>query len=232
MNANQLTNPTESTLQHKIARVAGFLFLFILIAIILNSFVFSKLIVVDNALATTDNILANRWLFRIGITNELILSVCAILLALALYIILKPVNKNLALLALYLKLTEGVLSAVIALLNFISLQILHGKDQLTTISEQSRAMVGSFLNMHDALYAIPMIFLGLNLVLFSYLFFKSRYIPRSLAVFGIVSYALVFLFAIVSILFPDFSGLVLAIPSILFELIIGLWLLFNGINVE
>ena len=232
MNANQLTNPTESTLQHKTARVAGFLFLFILIAIILNSFVFSKLIVADNALATTDNILANTWLFRVGITNELILSVCAILLALALYIILKPVNKHLALLALYLKLTEGVLSAVIALLNFIGLQVLHGDDQLTTISEQSQAMVGSFLNMHDALYAIPMIFLGLNLVLFSYLFFKSRYIPRSLAVFGIVSYALVFLFAIVSILFPDFSGLVLTIPSILFELIIGLWLLFKGINVE
>ena len=144
----------------------------------------------------------------------------------------KPVNKHLALLALYLKLTEGVLSAVIALLNFIGLQVLQGEDLLTTISEQAREMVGSFLNMHDALYAIPMIFLGLNLVLFSYLFFKSRYIPRSLAAFGIVSYALVFVFAIVSILFPDFPGLVLAVPSILFELIIGLWLLIKGINVE
>lgn len=221
---------TSIIAQHRAARIAGFMFLFILTTILLNSFILSKLIVTENALATANNIVTSTWLFRLGITNELILSVCAILLAIALYITLKSVNKHLALMALYLKLTEGILSAVIALLNFIGLQVLLGKDQITTTSEQSRTLVGSFLNLHDTLYAIPMLFLGLNLVLFSYLFFKSRYIPKSLAVFGMVSYALVFGFALVNILLPKLSALVLTVPSILFELIIGIWLLFRGIN--
>ncbi|RAJ11505.1 DUF4386 domain-containing protein [Arenibacter echinorum] len=225
-----MKNVTSNILHHRSARIAGFMFLFILTTILLNSFVFSKLIVTENALATADTILTNTWLFRLGIINELILSVCAILLALALYITLKQVNRHLALLALYLKLVEGILSAVIALLNFIGLQVLLGKDQITTISEQSRALVGLFLNMHDTLYAIPMVFLGLNLVLFSYLFLKSRYVPKSLAVFGMVSYALVLGFALVSILFPKLSALALTVPSILFELIIGVWLLTKGIK--
>jgi len=219
------------TSQHKAARLAGFMFLLVLIAILLNSFVFSKLIVAENVLATANNIMANGWLFRVGITNELILSVGAVVLALALYITLKPVNKNLAMLGLSLKLTEAILSAVIALLNFIALQILNGDAYLAVSPpEQLQTLVGLFLNMHDTIYSIPMVFLGLNLVLFSYLFFKSKYIPRILAGFGILSYALVFIYALLSILFPNFSALILAVPSILFELIIGIWLLFKGVK--
>ena len=71
---------------------------------------------------------------------------------------------------------------------------------------------------------------ALGATLFYYLFFKSRYIPKSLAVFGMVSYALVFGFALVSILFPKLSALALTVPSILFELIIGVWLFFKGTN--
>jgi hypothetical protein len=223
----------SDTSQHKAARVAGFMFLFILTAILLNSIVFSKLIVVGNILATADNMMSNALLFRVGIANELILSISAVVLALALYVTLKPVNKNFALLALYLKLAEGILSGVIALLNFIALQMLNG-DAYSTVNmpEQLQALVGSFLNMHDAIYSIPMVFLGPNLVIFSYLFFKSNYIPRVLAGFGILSYTLVFIYALGNILFPNLPALILAAPSILFELIIGLWLLFKGINVQ
>jgi len=223
----------SDTSQHKAARIAGFMFLFILTAIVLNSIVFSKLIVVGNVLATAENLMSNALLFRIGIANELILSISAVVLALALYVALKPVNKNLALLALYLKLAEGILSGVIALLNFIALQMLNG-DTYSTVNmpEHLKVIVGSFLNMHDAIYSIPMVFLGPNLVIFSYLFFKSNYIPRILAGFGIFSYALVIIYALGSILFSNIPALILAAPSILFELIIGLWLLFKGIKVQ
>lgn len=73
-----------------------------------------------------------------------------------------------------------------------------------------------------------MVFLGLNIVVFSYLFFKSGYIPKLLAGLGIISYALVFIFAITSILLPTYNMLILTIPSIFFELIIGIWLLIKG----
>ncbi|WP_273565675.1 DUF4386 domain-containing protein [Maribacter halichondriae] len=233
MKSKQIANRSIDFVQKKAAKIAGFMFLFILTAVLVNSYVFSQLIVAGNALATSDNIMANTGLLRVGIGNELILSIAAILLALALYIILKPVNRNFALLGFSLKLTEAILSAVIALLNFVALQILNGDAASTVLPpEQLKTLVGSFLNMHDVLYAIPMVFLGLNLVVFSYLFLKSKYIPRLLAGFGIISYALVFLFALASILFPNLAVLLLAVPSILFELIIGLWLLLKGVNLS
>lgn len=103
-----MINYTADTSQQKTARVAGFMFLFSLIFPVLNwTFVLSKFTVTGNATATANNIMANELLFRISIVNELILSVSVIVTALVLYILLKPVNKNLALLALFWRLAEG-----------------------------------------------------------------------------------------------------------------------------
>lgn len=210
------------------------MFLFILTDIIINwLLVFSKLIDPENVMATAKNIMSNEMLFRMGISNELILAVSAIVLAMALYVTLKPVNKNLALLALLWKSAEGIIIAGIALLNFIALQILNGQAYLTAFApEQLQALVGLFLNKHDAIYSIPMVFLGLNLTLFSWLFYKSKYIPRIIAGLGIFSYVLIFIFAFVNILFPDLPAMILTAPSIIFELIIGIWLLFKGVNIQ
>ena len=228
-----MTNQIADISQRKAARVAGFMFLFILTDVILNWVVFSKFIVANNVMATATNIMTNELLFRVGIANELILAVCAVVLAMALYITLKPVNRNLALLALLWKAAEGIIIAVIALLNFIALQIINGKASLSVFEpEHLQALAGLFINMHDALYSIPMVFLGLNLTLFSFLFYKSKYIPGMIAGFGILSYSLVFIYAYVNIMFPGFPGMFLTVPSIFFELIIGIWLLFKGIKVQ
>ncbi|HEY9247406.1 MAG TPA: DUF4386 family protein, partial [Candidatus Methanoperedens sp.] len=81
--------------QSKIARITGFMFLLSLIVPTLNwILVLSKFIVAENALDTAHNVLANEFLFRIGIINDLITSAVALVLALVLYIILKSVNKN------------------------------------------------------------------------------------------------------------------------------------------
>ncbi len=201
-----MTNRITETSQRKAARVAGFMFLFALIFILLHGAVLSKLIVAENVIATANNIMANELLFRISIIIELIISAVAVVLALALYIILKPVNKNLALLALCLKLAEGIITTVIAHLNFIVLQILNGQAYLTVFEpEQLQALVGLFLNVQNVVWSIPMVFLGLNLTIFSYLFFKSKYIPRKLAVLGILSYAFVFIYAFGNILVPQYA---------------------------
>jgi hypothetical protein len=234
-----MTNRIADTSQHKAARVAGFMFLFSLIVPSLNwAFVLSKLIVAENAIATANNIMANELLFRIGNTIELIMSVGLIVLALALYIILKPVNKNLALFALLLKLAEAILVASIVLVSFIALQVLNSKAYLEVLTpEQLRIPVGFFLNVHTTLYSVPMVFLGLDMILFSYLFFKSKYIPRILAVFGILSFALILIHALMYILAPRYAAMMINqiifyAPSGLFEIIIGVWLLIKGVNVQ
>jgi len=239
MNSNRKTARIVDTSQHKAARVAGFMFLFSLIVPLLNwTFVLSKLIVAENVIATASNIMANELLFRIGITIELIMSVGLIVLGLALYIILKPVNKNLALLALLWKLAEAIIVAVIVLVSFIALQILNGEAYLTAFTlEQLQAPVGFLLNEHTVLYSIPMVFLGLGSIVFFYLFFKSKYIPRILAGFGILSYALIFIHSLVYILAPEHATMLIMeiicyTPSCFLELIVGIWLLFKGVKVQ
>ena len=234
---------TEEESQCKAAKVAGLMFLFIVIGWTLNwTLVDYKLIVAGNATATVNNIMANELLFRIGITNELLFSISGVVLALALYIILKPVNKNLALLALFLKLMEAIIGAVMVLVAFFALQMLNGKAYLTVFKpEQLQDIVGLFLNVRSTGSTISMVFLGMNLIVFLYLLFKSKYVPGILAGFGILSYSLILVYSSANILAPQNAtvltmvntiSMIFFAPSVLFELMIGLWLLIKGINVE
>jgi hypothetical protein len=225
--------------QHKSAKVAGFMFLFSLIVPSLNwALILSKLVVAENVIATANNIMDNELLFRIGITIELIMSVGLIVLGLALYIVLKPVNKNLALLALLLKLVEATIAAGIVLVSFIALHVLYGDSYVTAFTpEQLKAPVGLILNAHTAVFSIPMVFLGLDMMVFSYLFFKSKYIPRILASFGILSFALIFIHSLMFILVPRYATMpinqvIFWFPSGLFEIVIGIWLLSKGLKIK
>ena len=234
-----MTNHIDETSQHKAAKVAGFMFLFSLIVPSLNwAFVLSKLVVTENVLATANKIMANEFQFRIGITIELIMSIGLIVLGMALYIVLKPVNKNLALFALLLKLVEATIAAGVVLVSFIALLVLNQKAYVTIFTpEQLQVPVGLILNVHTAIFSIPMAFLGLDMMVFSYLFFKSKYIPRVLAGFGVLSFALIFVHALMFILAPKYATMpinqvIFWAPSGLFEIIIGIWLLSKGLKIQ
>jgi len=239
MNSNNTTARGVDTSLQKAARVAGFMFLFSFIVPTLNwVLVLSKFIDAGNVMATAENIMANEFQFRIGISIELIMSVGLIVLGLALYTILKPVNKNLALLALLWKLVEASLAAAVVLVSFVALQALNGDAHVTAFTpEQLRVPVGLILNAHTAAYSIPMVFLGLDMMVFSYLFFISKYIPRILAGFGILSFALIFIHALMFMLAPEYATVpinqvIFWAPSGLFEIMIGIWLLVKGVNVQ
>ncbi len=239
MNSNRTAIDIVGRSQHKAARVAGFMFLFAFIVPTLNwVFVLSEFIVAENVMATAKNIMANELLFLIGITIELIMSVGLIVLGLALYIVLKPVNRNLALLALLWKLVEATIAATIVLVSFIAFQVLNGDAYVTVFTpEQLQVPVGLILNAHFAIFSIPMVFLGLDMMVFSYLFFKSKYIPRILAGFGILSFALILIHALMFILAPKYAAMpinqiIFYAPSGVFEMIIGIWLLSKGLKVQ
>jgi hypothetical protein len=239
MNSNKMINSITDTSQRKVVKVAGLFFLLNLLVPLLNwTFVLSKFAVAENVMATATNIMANELLFRFGITIELFMSIGLIVLALVLYIMLKSVNKNLAMLALLIKLVEATLMAVTVLVPFIALQILNAGANLTVLTlEQLQFPIGLIFNSHTALTSIPMVFLGLDMMVFSYLFFKSKYIPRILAGFGILSFALIFSHALMFILAPEYAmmptnQIIFWFPSGLFEIIIGIWLLSKGLKVQ
>ena len=99
-----------------------------------------------------------------------------------------------------------------------------------------QALVGLFLvDVQSAARSILIVFISLGTIVFCYLFFKSKYIPRILAGFGIFSFLLTLTYYIVAILFPNLPAMIQIVchlPGILFEVIIGLWLLIKGVNVE
>jgi hypothetical protein len=234
-----MQNNTADTSKRKAAKFAGFMFLFTFTGpLFYGAFLFPKLTVEGNVIATADNVIANEFLFRVGIVNELICAVGAVVFAVTLYIILKSVNKNLALLAFSLKMAEACLLAVIALGHFIALLILNGRTSLTVFEpEQVQALVGLFINLYFHVGAFTMVFHGLNSMLFLYLFFQSRYVPGNLAGFGIISYAFVFLYALITILQPVYAAMLIIqiiclAPSVLAELILGSWLLIKGISIQ
>lgn len=234
-----MTNHAADASLSKTARIAGLLFLLTFIfPTITWIFVSSKFIVEGNAVAAAHNIIEHERLFRFGIITELIRSGLATAFALTLYILLKSANRNLALLGLFLKMTEAVLLAVFALIQFIALLILNERFSLTVFEPlQIQALVGSFINQHFYISAVVMAFHGLNLMIFLYLLFDSKYVPRKLAGFGIISYALVFIYALILILAPDYAmilpvQIVCLAPSVLVELILGSWLLIKGISFQ
>ena len=238
-----MTNDIVANSQRRAARLAGFMFLLIVIGWTLNwTLIDSRLVVTGNITSTVNNIIANEQLFRFGILNELILSVSGLVLAIALYIILKPIYKNLALLALCLKMVEAVIATVNVLITFIVLQMLNGKENMTVFKpEQLLDIVGLFFNIRINGATISMVFLGLGFMVFFYLLIKSKYIPGILAGFGFLSYLLILINSLLNILVPQNAAamtmvnaisVILMTPSILFELTIGIWLLIKGINMQ
>ena len=233
MKTNQIVDlPSQKTV-----KIAGFMFLFAFIVPTLNwAFVLSNFIDANDSIATANNILSNELMFRIGITIELIMSLGLLILAITLYSILKTFNRNLTLLALVLKISEAVLVAVIVVIMFIALHMLIETAAMTELtSKQFHLFAGILLNQHTALYSIPMVFLGVDMMIFSYLFFKSKYIPVLLAGFGIFSFALILIHALMYILTPEYAAMpivqiIFYAPSGLFELIIGTWLIAKGIK--
>jgi len=239
MNYLEIAKYNDEKNKNSLAKITGFVFLFSLIIPLINwSFILSKFIDNENVLNTANNIMAKETLFRVGITIELVMSVGLVLLAVLLYRILKSVNMNLALIALILKLVEATIMATSVLIPFIALQIQIGEISNTVVThEQLMLPIGLIFNSHTAITSIAMFFLGLDMMVFSYLFLKSKYIPRLISSFGILSFMLIFLHSLMYIIAPEFAEMpiyqiIFWLPSGLFEIIIGIWLLVKGLKIN
>ena len=230
-----MTNLTTVASQFNYARVAGLSYLItIMLGIFSVNFIASSLIVPGDGAATISNIVSNEMLFRIGIASEILMYVLVILLSLALYVVLKSVNRNLALLALLWRVTEAIIGGATTVLSgLIPLLLLNSETVFET--EQLQALVGLFLDVRGAGLDIVLIFIGMGGTIFCYLFYKSRYVPRTLAVWGILTYLTMLILSFASILLPNITEttkMIFYAPGGLFEIIFGLWLLIKGVNVQ
>jgi len=228
-----MTNQIADQSPLKTARMAGLFYLIYILTTVLASVVRSKLIVFGDAAATANNIMGSELLFRIGFVTQLVSAVFFLLAAWALYVLLKPVNKNLALLFLLLNL-GGVAVECINMLNlFAALQFFSGANYLNVFQTgQLQAMAMSFLNSYSNGFIIAQIFYGTWLLPLGYLVFKSGYLPRLLGILLMIDFFGVLVWFFQFFLFPSYG--VVSYPSyavgFIAEVSLSLWLLIKGVK--
>jgi Domain of unknown function (DUF4386) len=160
---------------------------------------------------------------------------CVVVLLAALYVILKPVDRILALIGAIFRLVFAVLW-LLSTLNLLSALRLLGSANYLQVFEanhlQSLARLQIAANFDDYYVGLP--FFALAATLCGYLWFKSGYIPRSLAAFGVIASAWCVICAFIFLVFPSFektvNGYWFDSPMAIFELAVSFWLLFKGLK--
>lgn len=217
------------------ARIAGLLYLIIIVfGIFSEVFVRSSLIVSGDASATATNILASKWLFRIGFATDSIMLLSDVAIAVLFYVLLKPVSNTLALTAAVFRLTQAAILGFNLLNYYAAMLLLSGIEYATSFtSDQLYALVMLFLTLHSHGYDLGLLFFGLSSLILGYLVIKSDYFPGIFGV-GLIAAAAVYLTgSLMRFLSPDYLTFItpLYIVPLLAELSFCLWLLIKGVRV-
>jgi hypothetical protein len=215
------------------ARIGGVLYLIIIvIGFCSEFFVRDKLVVPGDV--TANNIAASESLWRISIASELILLVCAVALTMILYVLLRPVNKNLALLAVFFNIVEFPIEAVSKLCLFAALFLSGNADYMNAFeAHQLHALVKISLKLHDYGFGIDLVFFGFACLVYGYLLFRSGYFPRTLGVLMAITGLSYLANSFTLILAPAYAGRIflILVVALIGELSLCLWLMVKGVNV-
>lgn len=217
----------------KVAGGAGLLTFFVVV--FGNYMLLNPLLVPNNAVETARNIIAHQTQFRLAVICFLTYGAGVIVLLTALYVILEPVNRGLALVGAVFRLTFAFLWLLSPLNMLGALRLLGPASYLQAFEPnrlQTLAKVDLAANF-DAYY-VGLPFFGLAATVCACLWLKSRYIPRTLALIGVISSAWCVLCAFIYLVFPNFNDIVndyiFDSPMALFELVVSGWLLFKGLK--
>lgn len=221
------------------AIIAGFGYLIIfLLGISANFFVLQNLIVPEDAAATVNNIMSNEWQFRLGILGFIVMVIFDVVVAWALYVLLKPVNRSLSLLAAWFRLVNATIFGI-ALYNLFSvLQLLGSANYLMAFETgQLQVQVMLFFNAFNYTWLIGLIFFGIHLFILGYLILMSGYIPRILGVLLMIAALGYLIDSFANFLLPSYTDyeiifmLIVVIPGVIGELSLTLWLLLKGTKI-
>jgi hypothetical protein len=218
------------------ARIGGILYLFIIVAALFGEvFGRDKLIVAGDAAATAANILGSEVVFRVGLAGEMLTCVFDVALAMILYVLLKPVSRNLALLAALYRVTFVGVYAVAKLFLVAVVLLLGGASTLKAFDpQQLQSLAYLSLKLHAYGYGLSLIFFGCTCVLLGYLIYRSGYLPRIIGILLVIggvgylinSFAQILASALAATLFPW-----ILLPAFAAELGLSLWLIVKGVNV-
>ncbi|MGQ8337183.1 DUF4386 domain-containing protein [Sunxiuqinia sp. A32] len=217
------------------ARTAGVLYLIIILTGLFSEmFVRSTIIVSGDATATAGNILSNSFLFRIGFLSDLIMVMSDVGVALLLYLVLKPVNQGLSMLAAFFRLAQATVLGINLLNYFMPILLLSAGNQFSTFSpDQINELTLLFLNAHSYGYLISGVFFGISCVILGHLIYKAEYFPKWLGVLVLAAGISYLIDCLVNFLFPELastSEILVVTVAVVSELSLCLFLLIKGVK--
>src|SRR5258706_2704952 len=227
------TMTEQDAIQRRWARVVGFSYVFALAPAVFAEFYVSGRLVSDNAIVTAQNIIAHERLFRLGIASNLLVSATDVLLVTALYVVLERVNRRLALLATFFRLAETTILIVAVLNDFYVLRLLSEASYLTTVnSGELAALARVSIGAHGSAYNVGLVLFGFGSSVFCYLWLRSGYIPKPLAVWGLLASVWIGICAFTFVVFPEFTKVIsdgyYARPAFMFGVTHQVRVVFNG----
>ncbi len=214
------------------ARVAGGLFLLSMVAGGFGeAYVPSKLIVSGDAAATVANLKNFDFLYRLGFAAFMVESLCDITLALLLYALLKPANKQLSLLAAFFGLIATATFAFAELFYFAPVVIMRGGYLQTFSPDQINALVLLSLKFYGYAGMIFTAYYGMGWIVRAVLIFRSGYLPKFLGVLMAIGGVGFVIRNFLLILAPAYASDVLLMLMFPGGLIMAVWLLIKGVEV-
>lgn len=237
---DKMKNTTNTVSPLNIGRIAGLLYLTIIVSgIFAEFFVRQSLRVTGDAAATAGNITASESLFRLGIAADLVMIMSDVALALIFYVLLKKVNQSLSLLAAFFRLGQATILGLNLLNLFAVIQLLSGDSFLSTFEAgQLHSLAYLFFNAHGTGYSIAMVFFGFSILMLGYLIFKSGYIPKILGAMLMLASVGYLVDSFAKFLMPNYASyesmftMVVFVPAFISELTLCLWLLIKGLKVQ
>lgn len=229
-----MLHETSSRSLQAYARMTGALYVISNATAIFAFSVRGQLVASRNPQQTADNIIASEALFRLGLASELITIVATTALVLGSYVVLRPIDHNLSMLAVLWRVLENAILASLTFASFTALALL----QSSAISPEANAselgnIAYALIRVHTYGFQVGFLFLGLGSALFAYLWYRSRYVPRPIALWGIFASLLMAIVAVALIIDPALLSMITLAymaPMGMYEIGFGLWLMFMGIR--
>ena len=223
-----------AALQIRYARIAGFVYLLLIVLYMGGQLPISRIVGTGDFAQRLEHIAEGQLLYRVGLVLQLLASLFTVLLAYALYTVVKPVNEGIARLAMYWRLGEAFAGVTMSS-SFAILSLQSNPKYLQSLGAvQLEAIVDLAKSADFASFNIATLFFSVGSILFFYLFLQTRYIPRVLSAFGVFASVVTLLTSLGDLVFPAYAGVIQFGwgPIFIAEIATGTWLWARGVKIE
>lgn len=224
---------SDNASAHTQARIAGGLWLAVIITGVFATLLTRAVYVPDNPLSTAARLLASESEFRLAFVLSIISFACYVGVTVILCVLMNPVSRTLALLTGVLGVTGTTVGMATSLSQLVPLLLLKGSYLTTFTSDQLRSLALTSFLFNAQGILVSWVFFGLQMVTVGYLIARSNFLPRVLGVLLAFGGSIYVIGSFVTLVWPNLGGRLFPIlggAAFIGEGSLAVWLLVKGVN--